>query len=149
MDGYPSPIARAVEISRRHFPAGTSEMVTALPVLLGPLLPAGQSARWRLSLLTDGGFPFEMTFSTAGDGPRYTLEVGPAGTPPGARLARSLELLANLGCEPAETGALELLARWQGRLQVAAVNSPAATVVSGDAAALAELSTGHRREDAP
>ncbi len=33
----------------------------------------------------------------------------------------------------------ELLARWAGRLQVAAVNSPAATVVSGDAAALAEL----------
>jgi acyl transferase domain-containing protein len=34
-----------------------------------------------------------------------------------------------------------LLAPWAGRLQVAAVNSPAATVVSGDAAALAELGT--------
>ncbi|HEY0937336.1 MAG TPA: type I polyketide synthase, partial [Trebonia sp.] len=33
----------------------------------------------------------------------------------------------------------ELLTRWDGRLQVAAVNSPAATVVSGDQDALAEL----------
>jgi len=33
----------------------------------------------------------------------------------------------------------ELLSQWPGRLYVAAVNSPAATVVSGDRAALAEL----------
>lgn len=122
MKGYPPSIARAVEVSRRHFPAGTGEMEAALPVLLGPLLPASESARWRLSLLTDGGFPFEMTFSTAGDGPRYTLEVGPGATPPGARLARSLELLAGLGCLPADDGTHAQLVRWQatGRLRFGA-----------------------------
>ena len=38
-----------------------------------------------------------------------------------------------------EPAVREMLARWQGRLAVAAVNSPAATVVSGDTAALAEF----------
>jgi hypothetical protein len=113
MAGYPPSIARAVEVSRRHFPAGTGAMEAALPVLLGPLLPVSDSARWRLSLLTDGGFPFEMTFSTAGDGPRYTMEGGPGGTPPGVRLARSLELLAELGSKPADDATRGHLARWQ------------------------------------
>ncbi|MER5646398.1 type I polyketide synthase [Streptosporangium sp. NPDC002524] len=38
------------------------------------------------------------------------------------------------------------LARWEGRLGVAAVNGPASTVVSGDAGALTELLDGYRRE---
>ncbi|WP_436764123.1 SDR family NAD(P)-dependent oxidoreductase [Streptosporangium sp. V21-05] len=38
------------------------------------------------------------------------------------------------------------LARWEGRLGVAAVNGPASTVVSGDAEALTELLDGYRRE---
>ena len=46
-----------------------------------------------------------------------------------------------------EAAVRELLARWPGRLSVAAVNGPAATVVSGDPAALgefeAELSARH------
>jgi len=40
-----------------------------------------------------------------------------------------------------EAAARELAARWDGRLSVAAVNSPAATVLSGDREALAELGT--------
>ncbi len=39
----------------------------------------------------------------------------------------------------AEAAALEMIAPWDGRLSVAAVNGPAATVVSGDLAALDEL----------
>ncbi|MEV0643636.1 hypothetical protein AB0I28_00085 [Phytomonospora sp. NPDC050363] len=115
MPVLPPSIARAVEVSRRHFPAAAGDMEAALPVLLDPLLPAGDSARWRLSPLTDGGFPFEMTFSTNGDGPSYTLEVGPGGTPPGARLARAVELLAGVGGEPADDGTLARLTRWQAR----------------------------------
>jgi len=38
-----------------------------------------------------------------------------------------------------EAAVRELLGRWEGRLSVAAVNSPAATVVSGDTEALAEF----------
>jgi hypothetical protein len=113
MAGYPSSIARAIEVSHRHFPAQTGEMETVLPVLLGPLLPAGDSARWRLSPLTDGGFPFELTLSTAGDGPRYTMEVGPADTAPAERLARALAMLAELGSATADHGMLDRLDRWQ------------------------------------
>lgn len=115
MPAYPPSIDRVVEVSRRHFPAQTEQMQAALPVLLGPLLPAG-SARWRRSLLTDGGFPFEITCSTAADGPRYTLEVGPGDTPPGARLDQALHLLAALGDAPDDDDETRgLLAGWQAR----------------------------------
>ncbi|MFI0424910.1 SDR family NAD(P)-dependent oxidoreductase [Spongiactinospora sp. 9N601] len=45
--------------------------------------------------------------------------------------------MASVALPAAETG--ELLARWTGRLSVAAVNSPSSTVVAGDPDALAEL----------
>src|ERR1700728_1263615 len=38
-----------------------------------------------------------------------------------------------------EVGVRELIARWDGQLSIAAVNGPAATVVSGPRQALAEL----------
>ncbi|HEY1178733.1 MAG TPA: hypothetical protein VGF17_21485, partial [Phytomonospora sp.] len=113
MRAYPPSIARAVEVTRRHFPAAAGEMESALPVLLEPLLPADDSARWRLSPLTDGGFPFEMSFSTTADGPVYTLEVGPGGIPPGARLARAADLLSGIAGEPGDDETFGLLRRWQ------------------------------------
>lgn len=89
-----TPIDRGVEISRRYYPAAAARMDAALPALLRPLLADGcDHARWGLSLLTDGGYPFEFTFTTLNEGIRYTLEVGIPGQKPQSRLEQARSLL--------------------------------------------------------
>lgn len=113
MTTYPAPITRAVEVARRHFPTATDAMDAALDVLLEPLLPADDSPRWRLSLLTDGGFPFEVGIASSDDGPRYTIEVGPRGTPPELRLERAREMLSRLEVAVRDESTFHWLTRLQ------------------------------------
>ncbi|WP_437593526.1 hypothetical protein [Sorangium sp. So ce1000] len=110
----PVPIELGLELSRRYFPAAAARMRAALPVLLHPLLAAGDApVGWGPSLLTDGGYPFEFTFTTRNDGIRYTLEVAPPRQKPGSRLARALEVLRELGCASFDEEGLTLVRRAQ------------------------------------
>ncbi|HEX8354983.1 MAG TPA: hypothetical protein VF611_18905 [Pyrinomonadaceae bacterium] len=110
----PSPIHLGVELSRRYFPAAAARMGEALPILLRPLLAdADDPVRWGLSLLTDGGYPFEFTFTTSNDGIRYTLEIAPPRQSPGSRLTQALRVLRELGCESFDEEGLAFLRQVQ------------------------------------
>ena len=52
---------------------------------------------WKLSVLTDDGYPFEFTFTTANDGIRYTVEIAPPRNTPAARLDQVEAMLQQLG----------------------------------------------------
>lgn len=94
LTALPVPIHLGVEISRRYFPAAATRMSEVLPVLLRSLLiDVNDPVRWKLSLLTDGGYPFEFTFSTLNDGIRYTIEIAPPKQAPHSRLTHAHTLL--------------------------------------------------------
>lgn len=113
---WPAPLQRALSVSHRHSPTAAATMESTLPILMRPLLTGmDDPARWGLSLLTDGGYPFEFTFTTAGDGIRYTAEIAPPRQEPSARLGQAIRLLAELGLPalPEEAEGLWLLRQVQ------------------------------------
>jgi hypothetical protein len=110
----PLPLRRALAVLRRHAPTQATAVRATLPTVLAPLLAAPDDpACWRLSLLTDGGYPCEFTFTTAGPEVRYTVEVGPPRQSPERRLDQALGLLARFGAPAADPDGLALLQRVQ------------------------------------
>lgn len=106
----PGPIWRGVDVSRRYFPDAAQRMDHMLPALLRPLLDSADDlARWRLSLLTDGGYPFEFTLTTLNDGIRCTLEIAPPKAPPHLRLREAQALLGAMGLFIQDDGRLTWL----------------------------------------
>jgi len=110
----PLALRRALRLAGRHAPAEAAAARAALRVALAPLLrAAGDPACWGLSLLTDGGYPCELAFTTRGGGVRYTVEVAPPRQPPHGRLDQARRVVERLGGAVADPGALAGLRRVQ------------------------------------
>lgn len=110
----PRPLRRALAAVRRHAPAQAAGVRATLRAVLDPLLRAPDDpACWGLSLLTDGGYPCEFTFTTADPEVRFTAEAGRPGRAPERRLDEVLALLAGVGAPAADPEGPALLRRVQ------------------------------------
>src|SRR5512143_244529 len=69
----------------------------ALQTLLHDRMAADGPDTWSSSRLTGGGFPVELTFATADDRLRYTLEPGSSRITPEQRLEVAIQLIDALG----------------------------------------------------
>ncbi|BAZ36682.1 hypothetical protein NIES4101_26020 (plasmid) [Calothrix sp. NIES-4101] len=122
----PADLVRSLSISQRHFPVAAARLAESLPRLMKPLLEKPDDPTcWHLSLLTDGGYPFEYTFSTLNDGIRCTMEIALPREAPLRRLAQTRQLLEELGyalrdeegfafLQSAQTGCVLRFGAWLG-----------------------------------
>src|SRR5262245_27962380 len=90
LDGFPADMA--------------SRAATALRSLLHDRIAADGERAWSSSRLTGDGFPVEMTFTTADDRLRYTVEPGSAAATPRQRLDTVIQLVNTLGPAPLPEG---------------------------------------------
>jgi hypothetical protein len=70
-------IDRAIDLAARRWPRAAADARAALDdALAGVHESIWPEVAWRFSRITGDGFPVELTFSSAGEGIRYTTEIG-------------------------------------------------------------------------
>ncbi|MGK7895060.1 MAG: hypothetical protein AB4372_15925 [Xenococcus sp. (in: cyanobacteria)] len=94
----PISLRRAIWISSKFFPEEAQRLESTLQVLLRSRLRiSNQQQAWNSSLLTEGGFPVELTFTSDNNSIRYTSEIGSPDVANHQRLALAVALLQEFG----------------------------------------------------
>ena len=94
---WPPAIERAARMFDVFHPALAHQIEPTISELMQPLLArADHLPTWNLSQLTADGFPFEITFTTANDGLRYTVEIASPGIEAEKRLRQARDILLQL-----------------------------------------------------